>query len=421
VVVTVSQLRPSVVTGEIGAARAAVESAGAVPVGSLETWEVTDGFRQLAMLESQVHALKLQLLAEADRRRVAEADASVDTADWAAKLCGSMRQIMAGGLRLARLLEAKYEATRRAFAAGRIDVDQVRVIVNAAERMPTQVTAAQCLQAEADLVDQAVAGKNAEALRHAARRMLEKISAELADQHEKDQLEDEERRAENETWFTLCDNGDGTFSGKFVIPELHGRWLRTALERLTAPRRCSRNKAGEPVTESTGVHLNRWERDGLALCELIEHLPTTGHGVVGATLNIHLDYAHLLDGLASARLDTGARVSAGEARRLACNAGLVPMVFNGASLPLDVGREQRLHTSAQRRGLSAMHEHCAAEGCTRPFAWCEIHHPHSWSRGGPTSIENASPLCWFHHRRAHDDRYTIRYLDTGEVRYRRRR
>ena len=32
---------------------------------------------------------------------------------------------------------------------------------------------------------------------------------------------------------------------------------------------------------------------------------------------VHLDYQHLLDQLASARLDTGVDISAGEARRLA--------------------------------------------------------------------------------------------------------
>ena len=418
---TVQQLRVSVVTEQIAAARASVEAAGAVPPGLMQTYEVASSVKELAALESQVQALKLQMLVEADRRRVAEGEADVDTAAWAAKLCGTMRGIMAGGLRLARLLETTYEHTRRAFAAGRIDVDQVRVIVNATERMPAQVTPEQRAVAESVLVEKAVSGTNAKALRQAARRMLERLSEELADQHEKDQLDDEEKRAEVETWLTLQDNGDGTFSGKFVIPELHGHWLVTFLERLTAPRRLSRNKAGQQVEETTGVDLNRWEQMGLALCELIEHLPSKGHGPVAASLNVHLDYQHLLDGLGSARLDTGVRISAGEARRLACSAGVVPMVFNGASLPLDVGREQRLHTEAQRKALSAKHDSCAAEGCDRPFAWCEIHHVLPWSRGGPTNVDNGLPLCWFHHRRAHDDRYTVRHLDTGEVRYRRRR
>jgi hypothetical protein len=164
--------------------------------------------------------------------------------------------------------------------------------------------------------------------------------------------------------------------------------------------------------------LNFTERLGVAFLELIEHLPTRGHAANGTTVMVHIDHEHLLDGLGAARLDTGTRISAGQARRLACNAGIVPVVLNGRSEALDVGRSQRLATEPIRRALSVHHDSCAAEGCERPFAWCEIHHPHPWSQGGVTSLANSLPLCGHHHRRAHDARYRVTYLPTGEVRYR---
>jgi Domain of unknown function (DUF222)/HNH endonuclease len=139
---------------------------------------------------------------------------------------------------------------------------------------------------------------------------------------------------------------------------------------------------------------------------------------VGAKLLVHLDFKHLLDGLASARLDPGARISASSARRLACNAGIIPVVLGGRSQPLDLGRERRLHSTAQRRALATRYESCAAEGCDRPFAWTEIHHPYAWSKGGSTDLDNGVPLCGHHHRRAHDDRYKAKYLSNGEVRFR---
>ena len=77
---------------------------------------------------------------------------------------------------------------------------------------------------------------NAKRLRQAARRMFATVSVELADRHESDQLNAEADRAEAETWCTLSDNGDGTYTGRFVIPELHGTVLKTALDKLTAPR-----------------------------------------------------------------------------------------------------------------------------------------------------------------------------------------
>jgi len=422
---TVQPIRPPVFTGHVAAARGAVESAAAVTASTLTVDELTDGISEVAALESQAAALKLALLAEADSRRIARELGATGTDAWAAPLTGSTRAVMAGGVWLARLLEERYDATRAAFAAGGIIEAQVRVIVQAAEKLPEGVTDEQRRVAEAGLVAKAVDGMDARRLRQAARRMLSVVSRELADRHEADLLHAEERRAENETWMRLSDNGDGTFSGRFTIPELHGHLLLAALERLTAPNRLSRNKAGEVVEDDTlvgeGPTVPYPERLGLGFTELIEHLPADGFGRNGATVIVHLDYQHLLDGLASARLDTGTRISAGEARRLACEAGLVPAVLGGRSEPLDVGFEQRLHNLAMRRGLSVEYDTCAVEGCERPFAWCDIHHPHAWSRGGRTSLANGLPLCPHHHRRAHDSRFDLSRLPSGEVRFTRRR
>ncbi len=417
---TVHQLPRPALAGWVADARRAVREAGGVPLGSLPGGEVESALAELAALEAQVAALRLAVLVEADRRRLAEVTGAADTSAWAARLTGSNRAVISGGLWLARRLEECYDHTRVAFARGQISVDQVRVIVKAADRLPAQVSAAQRAEPEAGMVAKAVGGLNPRRLRLAGRRMLERIDRELADRHEADPLEDEEERAEVETWLSLHDNGDGTFSGRFTIPELHGHLLRTALERLSAPRRLSRNKAGQPVVDDTlpgGADNLSWtERLGAAFCELLEHLPRNGHAPVGVTLLVGISLRRLRENLASARLDTGATVSPGQARRLGCGAGIVPVVLGGDSEPLDLGRERRLHTASMRRALSFRYDTCAAEGCERPFAWCEIHHPDPWASGGATSLDNAVPLCWHHHRRAHDRRYRIRYLGTGEVR-----
>ena len=109
----------------------------------------------LARVESRAAALRLALSAEADRRRVAEATAETGTDAWVARLTGSTREQAAGGLRIARLLEERYAATREAFAAGLLRVEQVRVIVNAAEQAPAEATPAQVAAAEEWLVAKA--------------------------------------------------------------------------------------------------------------------------------------------------------------------------------------------------------------------------------------------------------------------------
>jgi hypothetical protein len=173
-----------------------------------------------------------------------------------------------------------------------------------------------------------------------------------------------------------------------------------------------------------------YERLGTALCELIEHLPTTGwndpdsqrHGGNSCEILVRIDLDALLTGLGTAGLDTGVAITAGEARRLACSAALIPAVLDTDSMPLDLGRSRRLHSRTQRRALALLHDTCAIAGCQRPFAWCEIHHPYlSWARGGRTDVHNGLPLCGHHHRRAHDPTFDLRRRPDGEWTYHRRR
>ncbi|HET7350200.1 MAG TPA: DUF222 domain-containing protein [Marmoricola sp.] len=409
----------------------ALESAppGPLPQGDAETLAmlVTEATR----VERMLRELRLRLARAAEASRVADSDASSGTDAWLAKLTGSNAAVMRGGLWLARMLQERYPAVREAFAAGDLGEAHARIIVRSAEEMPSVVTDEERDTAVAALVEACVSRRmNTKSLRRKARRMLDAVKKAYADQQESDMVKDEEKRAAAETWLNLQDNGDGTWSGRFVIPDAQARMLLTHLQHLSSPRRMSRNQAGEPVVDqtiadATGNHMGlSWtETMGQALVELCEHLPTDGlaqHGRVGATIAIHLDHQRLLDGLAAARLDSGGEMSVGEVRRLACGAGIIPVVYGGASQPLDVGRESRLHTKAQRLVLSGRYDTCAAEGCQRPFAWCEIHHPHAWAEGGATDMANALPLCGWHHRRAHDERYDLRHLPSGEVRYRRR-
>ncbi len=88
---------------------------------------------------------------------------------------------------------------------------------------------------------------------------------------------------------------------------------------------------------------------GQAFAELVEHLPVDKlpqAGGVAAIVAITMELDKLKTGLGAGTLDTGTPMSAGQIRRLACNAGLVPAVLGTRSVPLDLGRKRRLHTEA---------------------------------------------------------------------------
>ena len=65
--------------------------------------------------------------------------------------------------------------------------------------------------------------------------MLAGVNQEYADRHEATLLAEEESHAASETWLAMDNNGDGTWSGRFVIPELHAQLLLTHCN--TCPRR----------------------------------------------------------------------------------------------------------------------------------------------------------------------------------------
>lgn len=410
------------------------DALGAVPAGPLPAAdpEVLEALvAQATACERAVAELRLRISRAAEQSRAGADSAATDTGARLARLTGSGAAVMRGGLWLARLLEQRYSTVQEAFAAGDLGEEHARVIVKAAEKIPAAVTDVERQEAVTALVEAAVQRRlDTRSLRRRARRMLERVNRSQADRHEAALLADEEERADMATWFFMGDNGDGTWTGKFVVPDLHASLLRTVLEHLSSPRRNGRSRAGVPITDPTiADRTTAWsglgygDRMGQAFLELCEHLPTDGlaqHGRVGATIAVHIDHQHLLDGLAGAHLDSGGDLSAGQARRLACNSGIMPVVYGGASVPLDAGRTARLHSKAQRIVLSGRFDTCAAEGCARPFAWCEIHHPHAWALGGRTDLTGI-PLCGWHHRRAHDGVYDLRTLPTGEVRYRRRR
>ncbi len=77
---------------------------------------------------------------------------------------------------------------------------------------------------------------------------------------------------------------------------------------------------------------------------------------------------------------------------------LIPVSFDAAGEVLWCGREERLANRAQRRAAAARDGGCTFPGCTRPAAWCEVHHVIAWLLGGLTDIDNLILLCGQHHR-----------------------
>ncbi len=385
---------------------------GDVPVEYLAATDKATLLRRLASLEARVTALRVRVLAVADD--VADAAAAREPADWYA---AQTRHDRSRARRDQRLGEAllRREHLAASLAGGSINADQAMAIAQALDDLPGDLPEGIPVRAEIHLIELADLFTPRQ-LRILGRKILEVVAPEIAEAHEARLLEAEERRADALTRLEMRPYGDGTTRVLARVPDAIAHRLATCLDAFTSPRHGS----GDEIAADRRPHP---VRQGHALCALLERIDPERlprHGGDATTVIITMGLDELRTDLAAAGILGNGPISAAEARRLACNAKLVPAVLGSESEVLDLGRGSRLFTPAQRRALRLRDQRCRVEGCTVPAAWCEAHHHDPWSRGGGTDLDNGVLLCWFHHRRAHDRGFRHDRLPNGDVRFCRR-
>ncbi|WP_370238106.1 DUF222 domain-containing protein [Nocardioides sp.] len=377
---------------------------------------------EIAVAEARLGELKHRVLAHASQVRVEEATGAATTATWLARATRTTVRSTRRAVHLATALET-YQRLREGDAAGRVNTEQAEAIARALDALPTDIPATVRAAAEQRLVELA-AHHDACDLRVLGDRVLDVVAPAVADAHEAARLEAEERAAARKTMLTMTPDGQGSVHGRFTVPELHAGMLRKQLLALVVHDKPAlgttplvgeqgEGERPEPVKAATGVEL------GAAFCELLERLD--GSQVpemsTGATVVVTMTLDSLTGGLAAATLDTGDRMAAHTARRLACEAGIVPVVLGGRREVLDVGRRKRLFTRAQRIALATRDKGCTAVGCHTAAWFCHAHHDQPWATGGTTDLTNGRLLCPTHHRTAHDPRYETRVLADHQIEF----
>jgi hypothetical protein len=108
----------------------------------------------------------------------------------------------------------------------------------------------------------------------------------------------------------------------------------------------------------------------------------------------------------------GELISPCAVRRIACDAGIIPVVLGGRGEVLDQGVMERCFTTGQVRALWKRDRHCTFPGCDIPAAWCDAHHLVHWIDGGVTNLDNGALLCSRHHSIVHRDQLAGRVAHT---------
>jgi hypothetical protein len=361
---------------------------------------------------SRLEALEARVLAAAGD--IADAHGTRSAGAW---LAHETRHDPADGRRAQKLadgLDARWPMVATAYAAGSVSTAQVRMIGTALDDLPADLDPDLRARAEEHLVEQA-AHFCPRDLKVLGRRVLEVLAPEVAEAHEAQLLEREEQEAWDHASITHRRLGHGRSRAVVTLPDaVMDRWL-TQLHAFTSPRREHQTPLAERLPYPRKL--------AHAFTALLERIPEhwlPQHGGTTTALVVTIDQDKLTQHLAAAGLTTGTRITAGEARRLACAAQILPAVLDGKSQPLDLGRTKRLFTPAQRKALAIRDRECRAEGCDIPAAWCEAHHLDPWTTNGHTDLNRGVLLCSFHHHRAHDTRYDPNRMASGDLRFHRR-
>jgi uncharacterized protein DUF222/HNH endonuclease len=377
----------------------------AVDPQALSDTALLDHVAQLSTVVDAMSAELTRAIGVAHRRGAAGYDGAVSTQAWLRQRL--RRGDAAAHLRAAAVIDRVPEVAT-AYARGEIGLGHVDVVARVLPDLSTQALAA---GAGKLLAEQAAAGPP---------RVLARAAVRIRDHFHPAAGDDRARRLHERRWLSVARTFEGAVAVQGLLDPDGGELLLATLGNLMPPaalddgrtaaiRRadalidmCRLAGAAAPVAGGEKPHVSvtvDWRTlSGEATSLPTGALPAGAGGWLGATLGDRTP------------------ITATTARRLACDATILPAVLGTAGEVLDLGRTARLVTPPLRRALVLRDGGCRFPTCDRPPEWTDAHHLHSWAAGGPTSLPNLILLCRHHHVRVHEGGWRIRLdPDTNTV------
>ena len=421
-----------------------------VPADDFSTMDDDTLAAAVSTLAAHIYAATYRLLvliAELDRREVWAAQGALSCAHWLSWACGIDTHTAREKVRVARALTG-LPSLSKALARGELGYSKVRALTRIATG-----------ENETDLLNIGLHGT----AQHVEKFVRPHRRAKRAEETERAEAQHENRG------LTFWHDDDGTvvLHGRFP-PEMGARilsaldvamhahaaeqpaagWDDEGLAPGDVPRGTSGSEvssvdaetgagAREPVTanrkEDARVFLtdvprgtfmrgpSRTVRRADALAWMAERMFESGDAPALASdrheIVVHVEAEVLADGRAGrCEIEHRTAIAAETARRLCCDAGIVPVVDGANGEPLSVGRRTRSIPPAVRRALASRDRGCRFPGCPATHR-LHGHHVRHWADGGETSLDNLILLCPTHHRLVHEGGFDVRRLDDGAFRF----
>jgi Domain of unknown function (DUF222)/HNH endonuclease len=348
--------------------------------------------QEITELASHIHAATcrwLGMVAEFDRRGGWGRWGCKSCAHFISWRCAIAPRAARDHVRVARRLE-ELPLVRAAFAEGRLSYSKVRALVRVEN-----------VEREEDLLSLA---------RHATAAQLENLVRAYRGIVGRDRVA---AGGGPERYVTWSHDDDGSVLLRARLPAEEGEIFLAALEaaeRASAPVESEGGSAEPPRLRS--------ERRTDALVLMADTALANGPSARGGDryqVVLHVDRGTLAtDGEGDrCELADGAPLAPETARRLACDAAIVPLIERNGR-PLSVGRKTRSVPPALRRALASRDRGCRFPGCANRCS-VDAHHIRHWADGGPTSIDNLVQLCRHHHGLLHEGGYTVERIGSRFV------
>jgi Domain of unknown function (DUF222) len=309
-------------------------------------------------------------------------------------------------------LPDKYPDVAALMRRGMLSPRKARAIIEAIDKVSMRATPEQLCDLENLLAEHSL---------HLSNRDLERVCKQVIDRFDPDGVEPREDDLRARSGVQIIHGRDGLITWILKMhPEAAG-FMTAALDARTAPRRQpsftpmhesadeNADESAEPITDDRTLAQQRLD----ALVSIARESLAHDNGQLAGTavtMNVTMSLESLLSGLGTAQIDgIDEPISAKTARRLACDAQIIPIVLDGRSEPLDLGHGQRLFSEGQRRALATRDGGCIWPRCSAPPGWCEVAHLKAWALGGRTDLKNGALMCPFHHRRFDHDGWEIEW------------
>jgi hypothetical protein len=378
-----------------------------LPPGQLSIAELTATSLGAHQNWCRYYSRILELFAEVEHRALARELGYRNTVTWATATFNISTHDAKARLRHALALmpstsltgtarPATLPLTAAALASGALTPEHVTEIQNVLSDAPNTVSAEDLAESEEILVELA---------RHAVPFSVRKAGQQLLAHWQvegKKPKDDDREQANPVRKLKFRFDNDGQMHLHGVVDSETGARLKGMIEPMSGP-----ESADDPRTLE--------ERQGEAFADIVDiasrapDLPAAGgdNGVAMVTVKL----ADLQRQAGTGKIEGIGPTSMSRLRRWCCDIKIIPVVLGTTGEVVDMGREARLATKAQRHVLAHRDGGCARPGCTRPPKYCRPHHIIHWADGGLTNLDNLVLLCDRHHREIHHTAWTVRMRD----------